>query len=475
MKIHGFIYGFFLFIPILFSACKDFVAIDLPVDQIGTEKVFSSDETATAAVRGIYARLMSGGGFASGNTSSVTIASGRSADEFMELSNTDEKKQFSENNLMPQNNFMRLGLWQEPYAIIYATNAVLENLEKSAQLSAATKKQLRGEVKFIRSFCFFYLTNLFGDVPLILTTDYRVNALAPASKQDKIYAQLIADLKEAQDLLSDNYPSTDRVRANKWSATALLARIYLYHKEWAKAEEEATNVIAQSSRYWLLNLDQVFLKNSQEAILQFALPSFFGVNTFEGNKFIIDAVPGPLSEVALSKNLTDAFQSGDLRATKWVGTFRSGALSWNYPFKYKVKTGATVQENPMVLRISEQYLIRAEARIQQNKLGSGIEDLNVIRRRAWGLASFITPNLLADLSGNLSKDAALEAVEKERRLELFAEWGHRWLDLKRTGRANTVLAPLKVPNWRPTDVLYPIPATELLNNPNLSPNEGYNN
>jgi hypothetical protein len=67
----------------------------------------------------------------------------------------------------------------------------------------------------------------------------------------------------------------------------------------------------------------------------------------------------------------------------------------------------------------------------------------------------------------------LEALQTERRLELFAEWGHRWLDLKRTAKANLILSPIKGSNWQTTDQLYPIPEYDLLKNPKLSQNPGY--
>jgi hypothetical protein len=66
----------------------------------------------------------------------------------------------------------------------------------------------------------------------------------------------------------------------------------------------------------------------------------------------------------------------------------------------------------------------------------------------------------------------LQAIERERRVELFCEWGNRWLDLKRTNRALVVLGPLK-PNLNQNTLLYPIPVKELNTNPNMSQNPGY--
>jgi hypothetical protein len=69
--------------------------------------------------------------------------------------------------------------------------------------------------------------------------------------------------------------------------------------------------------------------------------------------------------------------------------------------------------------------------------------------------------------------ALLSFIEQERRIELFTESGHRWLDLKRTGRATAVLQVQK-PNWSDTDGLFPVPQNEINVNPALLPqNNGY--
>jgi hypothetical protein len=79
------------------------------------------------------------------------------------------------------------------------------------------------------------------------------------------------------------------------------------------------------------------------------------------------------------------------------------------------------------------YLIDAEAKAQQGKIAEAKADVDIIRKRA-GLAA---------LTSTITKDQLLLAIEKERKLELFGEWGHRWLDLKRTGRADAVLGGIR--------------------------------
>ncbi|MES2454438.1 MAG: RagB/SusD family nutrient uptake outer membrane protein [Bacteroidota bacterium] len=457
-------------------SCKEFIEIDPPINQVTKDKVYNDEKSAEAAVRGIYASMMANTAFADGGATSVTVLAGRSADDFLNQSNNEQHKQFSDCTLNKDNSVVRINLWQSIYKNIYYANSVLEGLAASSGISESLKTQLSGEAKFIRAFCHFYLTNLFGEIPVILTTDYRINSIAFASSKDQIYSQIIKDLTEAREQLSDNYISSERIRANKYAATALLSRIYLYKQDWKNAESMATIVISNTTNYELLNdLNSVFLKNSKEAILQFVVPAIYSRNTQEGNVFILNSAPSPTTTpVTLSNELISAFDAGDKRLTNWVGKTSVGTSSWFFPFKYKIKTGnSPVNEYSMILRLSEQYLIRAEAKIQQGKTISGINDINVLRTRARSLATIEIPNPLPDLPTTLSEQEALLAVEKERRIELFSEWGHRWFDLKRTNRADVVLTPVKGLNWQHTDILYPIPAIELLNAINLNQNTGY--
>jgi len=144
----------------------------------------------------------------------------------------------------------------------------------------------------------------------------------------------------------------------------------------------------------------------------------------------------------------------------------SGGVAYNFPTKYRViDYNAPVTEYSVVLRLAEQYLIRAEARVQQGRLAEGRDDINAIRKRA-GLG--VTPES--------TKDGLLSAILQERRVELFTEFGHRWIDLKRTGQINQqmqIAAPFKGITWNSNDQLYPVPQFDITRNPNLSQNTGY--
>jgi hypothetical protein len=119
----------------------------------------------------------------------------------------------------------------------------------------------------------------------------------------------------------------------------------------------------------------------------------------------------------------------------------------------------------MMLRLAEQYLIRAEARGQQNNISGAQADLNVIRNRA-GL-----PNTTAATQSDL-----LSAILHERQVELFTELGQRLLDLKRTNNVDNVMrvvTPLKGGTWNSNWQLYPVPVSDIQKNPALVQNSGY--
>ena len=293
-----------------------------------------------------------------------------------------------------------------------------------------------------------------------------MNAIAARASIPAIYQQIINDLQNAQNLLPASYASGkadpgDRTRPNKWAATGLLARLYLYQQRWADAAVAASAVI-NSGLYRLESLDSVFLSTSQEAILQLQ-PVSNTANTAEGNLFLPpdDSLSKPA--YALTTFLADAFEQGDGRKQHWTGVKMIGGIAYPYPFKYKIRDGGyPYGEYEMVLRLAEQYLIRAEARAQQGSFQTAVDDLNIIRYRA-GLPGLSMPLTQTDL---------LAAVARERRVELFTEFGHRWLDLKRTGTAMTNLDQEKN-TWKADAALYPIPQHEIQLNSALTQNPGY--
>jgi hypothetical protein len=444
----------------LIEGCQKFIMVDPPITQLTSGSVFESDQTALAAMNGIYSTLQGPDGFANGGTQSMGFLTGLSSDELTNYYAYPDQIKFYQNALSKNNNTLYNAFWAVPYNSIYDANSLLQGIRGSTKISSSVNRELTGEAKFIRAFCNFYLTNLFGDIPMVSITDYKINATAFRVARDSVYRQIIADLTDAQTLMAQDYTFSngERVRPNSWAAAAMLARVYLYAGRWEDAEIQATAVINKSDLYSLdADLNQVFLKNSNETIWQL-MPNAPGQNTNEGSIYILTSEP---AYATLSSRLVNAFEPGDLRRQNWVADTIIGLDTFYYPFKYKVKTSEILTEYSMVLRLAEQYLIRAEARTDLDNLNGALQDLNVIRERA-GLPS------LADID----KATIQSDILHERQVELFTEWGHRWLDLIRTRQANPILGSIKG-DWQQTDTLFPIPQGEIQKDANLTQNPGY--
>jgi hypothetical protein len=451
-----------LFIPLLYSSCKSFVEIDSPKSQLSDELTFENIGTTTAALAGVYSQLRFEGVLA-GSSNGLNAYLSCYADEMINYStNTQSGGVRFYTNILISTSSEVSGLWNTTYNQIYKANAIIEGVASSNKLTATDKNQVTGEALFIRAMLHFYLVNLFGDVPYIKQTDHQVNRNQSRLAVSQVYQLILTDLLASEQLLSDDYPSAERFRANKWVVKALLSRVYLYMEDWENTDITSASIIAHTSVYkWTENLNEVFLKESKGTIWAFA-PISTGRNTDEGANWILVNSPVP-NRRSLTPSLMNAFEPDDKRLQVWVGRYSRGTDNWFFSYKYKERgiTTAT-KEYAILFRLEEQYLIRAEARAQLNNVKGAQDDLNKIRGRA-GLNDTKAANT-ADL---------LEAILKERRIELFSEGGHRWFDLKRMGKANAVLGLVK-PNWNPEDILLPIPESEILVNPNLKPqNPGY--
>ncbi|MHA4895396.1 RagB/SusD family nutrient uptake outer membrane protein [Pedobacter sp. PWIIR3] len=456
------------------QSCKKQLEVDAPIYNVNEVNAYDTDASASAVLAGILQ-------VTSKNTFwKISTLSGLSADELniFTTNTSDTKDLYYKNALDPKYDF----LWSELYGFVYYTNSAINGLNKSTKLTPTVKKQLLGEAKFLRAFTYYYLVNLYGEVPLILQTDYQTNSLAPKNSIGEVYSQIITDLLDAQNDLSIDYldgsvlkPAAERVRPTKWAATALLSRVYMHTKAYDKAELEATKVI-NANIFQLVPLNEVFKKTSQEAIWQLQTVDYQQV-TNDGFYFILPST-GPNGEhpIYLNTRLVSAFEAGDQRKANWTASVTIAGKPYFYAFKYK--ENAIYQpssEYQTIFRLAEVYLIRAEAKIRLGKIQEGITDINEVRARATD-ASVALSDQLKQLSGNLGSDAALTAVLHEKQVELFTELGQRWFDLKRTGLVNpvmTVVTPEKGGIWNSNWQLYPIPNSEILANPNLRQNVGY--
>jgi len=452
-------------------SCESILEIDPPTDSLTAEVTFSTPEGIRTAATGFYTdnflnNIM--------YYQALELYASQITDELQARSG--QFAEYYQNNYNASSSYIS-NLWTAPYSSIYGANDFLGHVEGSTIIPESELNKYRGEALFFRANAYFYLVNLFGDVPLFTTYDVSVTATAPRAPKAEVYQQIIADLKQAQLWLKDSGNGRTRISAD--AATALLARVYLYTEQWDMAVNEANKLLpvtdgGQSNNYKLETIDRIFLATSSEAILQSNQEGFIGTGSYVGytriGNLFIPSARATYATYYFSDELVNdlRLQPEDLR-NQWIGEKAgSGGKTYYYPYKYKNMTtpnSAAAYEYYVLLRLAEQYLIRAEANIHIGNLEQAVTDINKIRERA-GLEPY---------AGGMNKNDLLMEVESQRRKELFFEQGHRWFDLNRTGRADAVYSQTsyKKVNWQSYKSLLPIPEQQIGRNRNLTQNPGY--
>jgi starch-binding outer membrane protein, SusD/RagB family len=444
--------SFYTLFILLSTACDNYVKVDSLTDQLLANQVFSSDASSNSAIAGIYRNLRDKVYNAGYYT--PAILTGLSGDELYNFFPDFNLDDYHNNLIQPTNSSIP---WPNYYSVIYAANAAIEGLNQTTTVSSISKSQFTGEAKFIRAFCLFNLVNLFGEVPLVTSTNVTINSTAVRTSVSDIYKQIVLDLADAQNTLPTDYSISlgEHIRANKWVATAMLSKVYLYLEDWPNAEIQASSVINSGAYSLLTDIDSIAIENNAEAIFQYA-NNTTDINT-EPQSFIFTSSP----VLVCTSSLLNSFEPGDQRRLKWIDSGTYAGITYYYPYKYKLLIPGNEYFN--ILRLAEQYLIRAEARAGQNNLDGAISDLNTIRLRAG----------LLPINNSISKDSCLAAIQQERRVELFAEEANRWYDLKRLGKIDSTLLVEKPGFWKPTASLYPIPLSDINKDNNLTQNPGY--
>jgi hypothetical protein len=456
-QIIQFRFGLIILTGFLLSSCSKYVEAPLSPGTLGTSQEYASDASATGAVLALYSYY-----FSTGFMPTIAYTGGLLSDELQSTTGTAETTEFMQDLVTNTNSSVETYLWTYAYGMVGEADLAIDGISKSGNVTPATKNQLIGEAKFFRAFVFFNMVNYFGGVPLSTDAAQLNNAFLPRASTDSVWAQIKADLIDAENLLPVAYAGTagQKARVNKWAAAALLARAYLYLKDYPNAEAQATLVIG-SGTYSLPALSNVFVNTSPETIFQIA--NLYGYTQFGADYrgSVPTATSIPPSYV-LYPGFTASFEPADKRDTAWVDSTVYNMTTYYRIKKYQLGTATAGNEYNIVLRLAEQYLIRAEARAQQDNTSGAQADMDSVRVRA-GLP----------LTTAANKTDLMAAIAHERKVELFGEYGHRWFDLKRTNQADAVLGPLK-PTWKGTAVLLPIPYNQIILNSNLIQNPGYN-
>lgn len=447
------------------TGCEKLIDIPAPVTEVSSSLVYATEKTAIAAGSGAASSTFNSLAFAI----NLSAIGAMAADELDFLANVNYQE-IMDNTYMPLSSTSAVSninsLWSDIYAGIYRFNSVIEGVTASPALSDSLKTQLNANARFMRALCYYYLVNLFGEVPLVLETDVTKTALLPKSSVSSVNTQIVADLVAARDVLPATYAAQPTLRTvvTKWAASALLARVYLGSQQWDLAEREASKVIDESGSLYVLtpttSIRDVFISGGKEAILQFGpyLSATSGY-TYMGMTFGAGTTQYSLRETFLA-----TFEGNDLRRSQWIRDTVYNAVTNHQPFKYRAGNATTATsrpEAPTVLRLAEQYLIRAEARLNLSRADEALDDMNAVRTRA-GL----------DASTEADPAQLALAIEAENSHEFFSEYAMRFFNLRRTNRSDAVLGALKS-TWTPKAKYFPLPQVAINANPNLLQNPDY--
>ncbi|UKB78592.1 RagB/SusD family nutrient uptake outer membrane protein [Chryseobacterium sp. MEBOG07] len=445
-----------LFLLKICISCEKLVEVEIPNNQITTGQVFEDVQTANAALAGLYAGMRDNSPIA-GNQAGELFGTYTDDLDCYATTSTNGVYDLYRNQQISANPII-YSYWSGAYQNIYIANAIIEGVENSPALPAVEKNRIKGEALLMRAILYFYLQQIFGDIPYPVTTNYQINQTLSKTTSSEILTHLESGLSQAANLLTDDYRNAERIYPNKKTAQLMLAKIYMIQYRWNDAELVLKNIV-QSPLYQLENNTTKVFQKSGPHILWQLKPKNPNDPTKEAmNYYFTSAAP---TNYALSQDLVSSFSNGDLRKQNWMTTVTFNGTTWYRADKYKNRTNNT-NEYSIVFRLEEAYLLLAEALVQQNKLQEALPFINTTRQRA-GLSALTNPS---------SQSALLGEIVLENRKEFFTEMGHRFLDLKRTNRLNTLI--MVKPNWKSYHDQWPLPQQELLLNSNLNPqNTGY--
>ena len=471
-----------------FSSCSDFLEQN-PQTDLSENDFYKTADDILSAVNGAYSSLQEGdiygnwyvfGEIPSDNTRNQLSGSVTTQNEFDQF-------------YIDTQNSMIANFWKAAYKVINRTNTILGRID-GIEINTELANRYKLECKFIRALMYFNLVRVYGDVPLVLK-EISISESYDILREPKenVYNQIIADLKEAQDL-PVSYSTAEDGRATQGAAKALLANVYMTLHKYAEAETILAEII-NSGRYSLLentpgslNIDgykNVFSPvnhNSKEGIFEIQfLKGGYGEGSNYANNFApensgtnVVAVGDTGGNNIPEMDIYNAYEEGDLRRdfsmslgyydnrknNEWVES-RYVCKFMDVPYQNN-----DASNNYPVIRYADVILMYAEALNQNGKTAEACKYLNMTRRRGFGYQT--TETSPVDLQTTDKAQFAL-MVEQERRVELAFE-NHRWFDLIRTGRAVEVMRS-KGFSLNETNLICPIPQKQIDVNPKLTQND----
>lgn len=478
-------------------SCKDkFLDIAPPTNQQTDAVMFQTKEQFDGFIIGAYAEMLGIADWVQ-NTGFVS----------QDVLDVGEQRKALPTYMVPTNGAFQ-GYWQSMYIINSRANILIERIKAAPSvITAAEKTRIEGEAKFLRGFAYFHIARAYGNAPLILETFSTAQTVLPCTPEDKLWDQVILDMKDASDKLPKRaeWGNANLGRATKGSALAFLANAYMYKKDWANAAKASQDLIAMNDYQLLGNVREVFStkgENGKESIfeVQFRAGNFEWSNNKQTGS-LIGAFTAPRNiggdyahfgawgEMVLDKSVRASMEPGDDRrqlikglgdkykgeamsdtivigdtATKPAGLAKQAFIpqrNVEWSVKYWYGKGPDVSgSNIPVMRYAEFALNYAEALFEQGKTAEAYAQLNAVRNRAK------LPNKLV----SADKEVFMTALMNERRWELNTE-PNLWFHYTRTGRSAAFMTAKGV-NFDPKWNKFPIPQSERDQNPNLCQNNG---
>lgn len=440
------IYILLIFFSITFIGCNKFLDVQ-PKASISGENIIIDETSANAALNGVYSALRT---YYSVDFQSIAYLSG---DNIQWTGSQSQVQEFINHQVNAENATIT-STWKGIYVAINRANQVIKNVEELGNdvIAESVRNRIAGEAHFIRALAYFDLVRTWGGVPLITqpTMEATDNTGIPRSTSEETYAQVLADLELAEQLLPE---TTNRFQATRKTVWALKARYYLYNKNWQEAENYATRLINDHANYELLTPYHTFFADGITGTRESVFELFYNANELNPHRGQWQPQQnGGTRQWAPNNTFVNLVNDSAIGGSRNALVAKDNQNRWYGNLYYR----SPATDPTYVIRIAELYLIRAEARAELGLLEEGQADLNAVRNRA-GIVNVAAANV-TDL---------LLAIENERRLEFGLE-AHRWFDLVRTNRAAVVLNITD-----PNKFLMPLPAEQLLVDGALKQNPGY--
>jgi len=470
------------------TACNDLLT-EQPKDRISTDAFYQTAADAKAAIAATYRPLSTGSLWGTNLQWALNAATDESrVGPEEENPNIVALTQLTWTTTNPYiaGSTASGGVWAGLYQMITRANLVIEKVPGIA-MDETQKNQIVAEAKFLRALGYFYLVRLYGDVPLVLTSEEQL-ALGARTPSADVFTQIVKDATEAEGVLPATWATADKGRATKASAEALLTEQYIWRKDWGNAATNAKKIIDSGIYGLQANYINAFLPNSQnrnEEVFAAQSSSVTGAPAIDIAAWEYPRNMNPNSNGGWGtwqplQSFIDTYPVGDYR--KDVSFFTSGldpsgALVTFLPHVYKFRPTARPGQQDVnwpIYRYADVLLMYAEALNEQGQTAAALPYVNMIRARARNGTGAQNRAAPADLAG-LDQAGLRTALFSERQWELAYE-GKRWFDLVRQGFAVFQAAVSKDPtatNIQATRMLWPIPQAQIDLNPLLTQNPGY--